>query len=363
MDVLSIQDIGNGVKNPRGDVGDVTDLVKSILANGLINPITVRRNGDGSFDRICGARRLAAIEYILENHKDHHRAADFEDGVPVNAVEVSEMEAMAMAYEENTNQAGHKLTMGQKIRYVVEIYRVENDQKKTGELTGLSQPSVSQYLKIVESGLADLSLALLDEGKVTQKLVIKVIDNVNDNDFGKDLLEAVADGRVKSSVAIRVCDIFSEKGADDARSALEDIIAGDNKTVKSTRPTAKERSAMFSAIENAIDAPDGALPKMDLKAFMAGMRYVLGQTPKFVDVQDGAEMIDLQMVVEYVHAELTDNVVELPSAPTTGVKKAPPRKKAPTRKAPAKKAATKKTSAKKSTSAPKKGKRLAVGAK
>ena len=171
MDVLSIKDIGNGIKNPRGTVGDVSDLVESILNNGLINPPTVRPNPDGAFDRICGARRIAAIEYILENHPDHVRAAEFADGVPVIVREVSEMEAMAIAYQENTNQTGHKLTMGEKIRYVVEIYRVENDQKKTGELTGLSQPSVSQYLKIVESGLSDLSLALLDGGKVTQKLV------------------------------------------------------------------------------------------------------------------------------------------------------------------------------------------------
>ena len=37
MDVLSIKDIGNGIKNPRGTVGDVSDLVESILNLSLIH--------------------------------------------------------------------------------------------------------------------------------------------------------------------------------------------------------------------------------------------------------------------------------------------------------------------------------------
>lgn len=43
---------------------DTRDLADSIRENGLLNPITVRRNADGAFDVIAGQRRLLACREL-----------------------------------------------------------------------------------------------------------------------------------------------------------------------------------------------------------------------------------------------------------------------------------------------------------
>lgn len=74
FDLIDMKLIEPG-KNPRRKIGDVAGLAKNIKEIGLIEPIVVRRIGQGRYELIAGARRLKAcqkngrrfIEAIIEN--------------------------------------------------------------------------------------------------------------------------------------------------------------------------------------------------------------------------------------------------------------------------------------------------------
>ena len=51
--------------NIRSELTDIDTLAESIWAAGLLNPITVRKNGDGKFHIIAGFRRHAAIGRLI----------------------------------------------------------------------------------------------------------------------------------------------------------------------------------------------------------------------------------------------------------------------------------------------------------
>lgn len=89
--------------NPRKDVGDVTELVESIKANGIFQNLTVLRNCDpetGKSTVIIGHRRLAAAKLAgLEK-------------VPCMVVEMDEKEQIATMLLENMQR--NDLTISEK---------------------------------------------------------------------------------------------------------------------------------------------------------------------------------------------------------------------------------------------------------
>ena len=86
--------------NPRFDFGEMTELAKSIKANGILNPIRVKRDGEG-FELIDGDRRLTAVEYLLsEGHT-------FEDGIPaiIEDRKSGDLENLIKMFEANSGKA------------------------------------------------------------------------------------------------------------------------------------------------------------------------------------------------------------------------------------------------------------------
>ncbi len=76
--------------NPRFDFGDIEALKASVLENGVLNPLRVKRiSGDGPafFELIDGDRRLTAIEQLIKEKKHF-----FSDGVPVIIVDRAQNE-------------------------------------------------------------------------------------------------------------------------------------------------------------------------------------------------------------------------------------------------------------------------------
>lgn len=65
--------------------GDVSDLVASIIALGLLNPLTVLPANDGTFGVVAGARRLRALQQLA---KEGNLPADLED-VPCLVVDAT----------------------------------------------------------------------------------------------------------------------------------------------------------------------------------------------------------------------------------------------------------------------------------
>lgn len=59
---IPIEDIKPHPKNPRKDVGDVSELAESIKSNGIMQNLTVIPNNDGGYTALIGHRRLAAAK-------------------------------------------------------------------------------------------------------------------------------------------------------------------------------------------------------------------------------------------------------------------------------------------------------------
>lgn len=85
--------------NPRFDFGDIQELAASIEANGVLNPIRVKRVED-KFELIDGDRRFTAIQALL---KKGHK---FEEGVPAIILDkkIEDVEALIQMFEANTGK-------------------------------------------------------------------------------------------------------------------------------------------------------------------------------------------------------------------------------------------------------------------
>lgn len=140
--------------NVRRKVGDVRELAYSIDAVGLLNPLTVTKNGDG-FELVAGHRRLAALQklgvteapaYIIDEDKDAHDA----QRVAVQLVENLQREDLE-ALEEADGLA--------------ELVELVGSQKAAAEAIGRSQAHVSKRLKLRE--LPEKARDAISSGELT----------------------------------------------------------------------------------------------------------------------------------------------------------------------------------------------------
>lgn len=62
--VISIDKIAPNPEQPRVEIGDLTELSSSIEQNGILEPLLVKPNGDGSYMIIAGERRWRAANLV-----------------------------------------------------------------------------------------------------------------------------------------------------------------------------------------------------------------------------------------------------------------------------------------------------------
>lgn len=91
--------------NPRFDFGEIAELAKSIKANGILNPIRVKRipagtSTDFDFVLLDGDRRFTAVELLL---KEGH---EFPEGVPAVVVDKNQddITSLVQMFEANTGK-------------------------------------------------------------------------------------------------------------------------------------------------------------------------------------------------------------------------------------------------------------------
>lgn len=72
-------------KNPLNDnpIIDIESLVKDIQSSGLLVPLSVYKNDDGTFTLISGERRFTAVSKIFDNEETYlFNDREYEDAVP-----------------------------------------------------------------------------------------------------------------------------------------------------------------------------------------------------------------------------------------------------------------------------------------
>jgi ParB family chromosome partitioning protein len=149
---LPIENIHPGPYQPRShfDADRLEELADSIRAQGLIQPIVVRRTGD-DYEIIAGERRWRAAQLAGL------------DQVPVILREADDETVIALALIENIQREDlNPLEEAQALKQLVEEFHLTHQQ--AAEAVGRSRSSVSNLLRLLD--LAEGARALLSKGQL-----------------------------------------------------------------------------------------------------------------------------------------------------------------------------------------------------
>ena len=99
---IPMNDLAPATANPRMklDAGAFLELKKSILKNGLLQPIAVRAAGDG-YEIVGGHRRYHAVKELAHEHPNDARFAT----IAALVVDAGDQRVAAMRLAENINRA------------------------------------------------------------------------------------------------------------------------------------------------------------------------------------------------------------------------------------------------------------------
>lgn len=121
-------------KNPRSEIGDISDLVANIKAHGIIQPITVRRTDEGRFVVVAGNRRLAAlkelkrqvpaIEMDFATEKESLEVSVSENIVRSQMTPVDEAKAVASLFRRGKGRMEVGAMFGKSARWAEARYRI-----------------------------------------------------------------------------------------------------------------------------------------------------------------------------------------------------------------------------------------------
>ncbi|MEW6546270.1 MAG: ParB/RepB/Spo0J family partition protein [Bacillota bacterium] len=138
---------------PRWDGDDVEGLCSSIREHGLLQPVVVRRTGNG-YQVVAGHRRLrAAREAGLRT-------------VPAVVTECSEAEAAVLALVENLQREGlSPIEEAEAYRRILEEFHLS--QEELARRVGLSQATVANRLRLLR--LPAEIRAALHEGVISER--------------------------------------------------------------------------------------------------------------------------------------------------------------------------------------------------
>jgi ParB family transcriptional regulator, chromosome partitioning protein len=153
---VAIDRIRPNPRQPRVEFDDaaLAELTTSIRAQGVLQPLLVRRLGDGDYELIAGERRLRAAERAGLTH------------VPVFARDTSDVESLEMALVENL-QRDDLSPLEEAAAYQRLITEFGHTQEEIAERVGKSRPAVANALRLLrlpESIKHDLARGRLTAG-------------------------------------------------------------------------------------------------------------------------------------------------------------------------------------------------------
>lgn len=204
MNFLDINKLYEHPKNPRQNVGDVTELADSIKANGVFQNLTVIKGGPGvpegetGYTVIIGHRRLAAS-----------KQAGLKE-LPCSVVEMDEREQISTMLLENMQRTD--LTNYEQAQGFQMMLDLGETQQSISALTGFSEATVCRRLKLLtfdkkkflaaeeRGGTLDdyIKAAEIKNDKTRQK----VLDAIGTNNFGWELRSALSKQKIKENTPL-----------------------------------------------------------------------------------------------------------------------------------------------------------------
>lgn len=186
---ISVEKIFPHPKNPRTQLGDLTELSDSIKANGILQNLTVVpkiSNGssiDGFYTVIIGHRRLAAAEQAGL------------DTVPCVITEMNEKEQVATMMLENLQRSD--LTVYEQAKGFQMMFDLGETVKSIAEKTGLSESTIKNrrdLLKLDEDKLKEAT----DRGATLQEFT--ELNTIKDPELRSKVLDTVGTANFRNSL-------------------------------------------------------------------------------------------------------------------------------------------------------------------
>lgn len=150
---LPVERIRPGQYQPRTrmDADALQELADSIKAQGLVQPVVVRKLGGGEYELIAGERRWRASQ-LAGLHE-----------IPAVVREIPDQAAAAMSLIENIQREDlNALEEANALRRLIDEFGLTHQQ--TAEAVGRSRTAVTNLLRLLE--LLDETKALMDEGEL-----------------------------------------------------------------------------------------------------------------------------------------------------------------------------------------------------
>jgi ParB/RepB/Spo0J family partition protein len=186
--------------NVRADVGDVTELAKSIEQQGIIEPIIVTpRDGQTGYLVVCGSRRVAAA------------AVAGVKTVPAIVREFTEEERIQVMIVENLQRSN--LTPLEEGRAFQRLADLPMSQRAIAEKLSVSQGHVSKRIALL--ALPQVAHDALDSGGITIEQAIELAKIGNAKAVTKAVKDALAyPGAAANTIASAVRDATNARTRD-----------------------------------------------------------------------------------------------------------------------------------------------------
>lgn len=202
----------NGINVRKTQINEIEQLSKSIIENGLINPITVKLIDDndknkGKYEIIAGKRRFLAMKELGKK------------SIPCHIINIDNKTAKEMSLIENLQK--NNLSNCDKILSVSKLYENETDYDKIKTLTKISKATIKKYIQIKNLPF-EVLLKLDEKGKNKINIPIALaLSNIETEIDHNELLDKLQN--LKSKDKIEVIKRFIMMNTDDI-DELDDII-------------------------------------------------------------------------------------------------------------------------------------------
>lgn len=221
--MIRVSSLSSNQDQPRTNLGDLDDLIASICAHGVLEPLLVRRRTESpGYELISGERRFhAAVAAGLTE-------------VPCIELTVEDAEALEIALIENLQRQDlSAFEEADGFRTLIEKYGYSHEQ--VAEAVGRSRVTVTEALKLLT--IPDDIRALCRHADITAKGILLEIARLPDAESMAALIEQIVEERLdRGEVRARRRELAGDPSSDEAANDRPSADAADAAAARPTRP-------------------------------------------------------------------------------------------------------------------------------
>ena len=196
--LASIGDLNRNRFQPRMQFNQaaIDELAKSIKKNGLIQPIAVRHDKNGTYEIVAGERRwLAAQKAGLHE-------------VPVIILDLSDKQSLELAIVENIQREDLN-TIEEAKGYARLMEEINYDHDKLSEFMGKSRSHISNTLRLLS--LPESVIEMVEAGKLTAGQVRPLVGRFNALEIAESIIKEKLSARSIENLVKRQKEKDAEK--------------------------------------------------------------------------------------------------------------------------------------------------------